>query len=145
MLSGTGVVREGLPEEGEAAPRRRRSLDEIVANPGETFSERLLRLIRERGESPAQVYRRAGLDRRLFSKIRRDPQYRPAKKTVLALCAALHLNLDEAADLLLSAGYAFSPARRQDLIVGYCLENGIWDVMRIDEILYHYGEELIGV
>ena len=88
---------------------------------GETFQERLLRLIDERELTDTAVYKRANLDRKLFSKIRCNPDYRPRKRTAVALAIALELNLDETVDLLSRAELALSPSSKFDLILQFCL------------------------
>ncbi|MEY8380623.1 hypothetical protein AAK979_06255 [Ileibacterium valens] len=108
------------------------------------FSARLLRLIDESQKSDAEIYKKANVDRRLFSKIRSNPNYHPAKKTVLAFAIALGLDLDETEELLQSAGYAFYPASRADRIIQYCIDRGIFDVMRVNQILFHFDQPLIG-
>ena len=113
--------------------------------PAETFQKMLLRKIDEKGLSDVEVYKKANLDRKLFSKIRCNEDYIPKKKTALALCAALELNLDETKDLLLRAGIALSPAFRQDRIFRYCIEHKIYDIFEINEILFYYGEPLLGI
>lgn len=115
------------------------SLEELISNAGESFNKRLFRLIDERGMDDVAVYKAANLDRKLFSKIRCSDTYIPKKKTILALAAALKLNADEAADLLVSAGMAFSPSNKQDIILQYCLSHGIFDVNSINIILFEYG------
>ena len=114
------------------------SLEELIFNAGESFNQRLFRLIDERGMDDVTVYKAANLDRKLFSKIRCSDTYIPKKKTILALAAALKLNSDEAADLLVSAGMAFSPSSKQDIILQYCLSHGIFDVNSINIILFEY-------
>ena len=114
------------------------SLEELISNAGESFNKRLFRLIDERGMDDVTVYKAANLDRKLFSKIRCSDTYIPKKKTILALAAALKLNADEAADLLVSAGMAFSPSSKQDIILQYCLSHGIFDVNSINIILFEY-------
>ena len=115
------------------------SLEELISNAGESFHQRLFRLIDERGMDDVSVYKAANLDRKLFSKIRCSDTYIPKKKTILALAAALKLNSDEAADLLVSAGMAFSPSSKQDIILQYCLSHGIFDVNSINIILFEYN------
>lgn len=108
----------------------------------ETCSERLLRLIRERGRDEVEVYQKAGVDRKLFSKMRRK-EYRPKATTLYAFIIVLQLNLDDAVDLLASAGYAFSSASRLDLAVKFCVEKGIGDLDEVNNALYELGMETL--
>ncbi len=125
----------------EVPEKRKRSLEEIIRNIGEPFQTRLLRLIDERGLTDTQAYKKAGKDKRLFHKIRSNPAYQPSKHTVFAFALGLELSVDETVDLLASAGFAFSPGSRFDLIVRYALEHGIYDLYTVDCILYELGEE----
>lgn len=127
-----------------ASPVSGRSLQDLVKNVGETFQEMLLRMIDERGLTDPEVYKGANLDRKLFSKIRCNAAYKPSKKTVLALAIALKLSLDETVDLLARAGLALSPSNRADLIVEYCIENGIYNIMEVDTILFRYDQPTLG-
>lgn len=104
----------------------------------ETCSERLLRLIRERGRDEVEVYTKAGVDRKLFSKMRRK-EYRPKATTLYAFIIVLQLNLDDAVDLLASAGYAFSSANKLDLAVKFFIEKGISDLDTVNDLLYEAG------
>lgn len=117
-----------------------RNIDDLMNQIEETFSQRLLRMIDERGMSDSEVYNKAYVDRRHFSKIRKDINYTPNKKTVLAFSIALELSLDEAKDLLNSAGYALSRSSKTDIIVAYFLQNKIYDMFEINEILDAYGQ-----
>ncbi|MBP3737316.1 MAG: helix-turn-helix transcriptional regulator [Lachnospiraceae bacterium] len=116
------------------------SLDDVLRHREETFQEHLFRLIDRRGLNDLEVYKRAGIDRRHFSKIKSNPDYVPSKKTALALAIAMGLSLDETTDLLLRAGIALSGSSTSDLIVRYCLEHDIHDLSEVDSILYHYGQ-----
>ena len=120
------------------------SLADVMQHVGETFQEHLFRLIDERGLSDATVYKKANLDRKLFSKIRCNANYKPQKKTVLALAVALELSLDETTDLLRSAELALSPGSKGDLIIVYCIEHRIYDVIKINSLLFDYGQIQLG-
>lgn len=130
--------RKGLPA------RPQRSLQDVMSQVGESFQECLLRLIDERGLTDVQVYKRANIDRKLFSKIRCNPDYKPRRKTIISLAVALELNIDEMSDLLLKAGIALSPGSKFDLIIRYCVENQIYDSMTINAILFDYNQPLLG-
>ncbi len=124
-----------------AAPR---SLEDAIARLGESFGERLFRMIDERGLTDVAVYKRANLDRKLFSKIRCNPGYRPKKKTALALAIALELNLDDTRDLLARAELALSPGSRSDVIVQYFIERQVYDIYTINMALFAHGEAVLG-
>lgn len=121
-----------------------RSLDELIKNMDETFSQMLLRLIDERGLKDSVVYRKANIDRRHFSKIRNNVNYLPTKRTVFSFAIALELSLDETKDLMNRAGYSISNSSKFDIIVSYFLENGIYDIFEINEVLFAYEEPVLG-
>lgn len=116
------------------------TLDEVLEKKGETFSAMLLRLIDEKGLKDSDVYKRANIDRRLFSKIRGDEDYVPSKKTAISFCLALQLEVDEAKKLLESAGYALSDSSRFDIIIMYLIENREYNVHFANIVLNDYGE-----
>lgn len=117
-----------------------RNIDNLMNQLEETFSQRLLRMIDERGLTDSEAYTKAYVDRRHFSKIRKDVNYVPNKKTVLAFTIALELSLDEAKDLLGSAGFALSRSSKTDIIVAYFLQNKIYDMFEINDVLDAYGQ-----
>lgn len=117
-----------------------RNIDHLMDQMEETFSQRLLRMIDERGMTDSEAYTKAYVDRRHFSKIRKDINYVPNKKTVLAFTIALELSLDEAKDLLASAGFALSRSSKTDIIVAYFLQNKIYDMFEIIDVLDAYGQ-----
>ena len=145
---------ESLPEEFDVSTMQKtklkkgmsstmpmnRNIDNLMNQLEETFSQRLLRMIDERGMTDSEAYAKAYVDRRHFSKIRKDINYVPNKKTVLAFTIALELSLDEAKDLLASAGFALSRSSKTDIIVAYVLQNKIYDMFEINDVLDAYGQ-----
>lgn len=128
----------------EFYPIAGRSLEDLVNHLDETFSQMLLRLINEKGMTDPVVYKKANLDRKLFSRIRNNIHYRPSKPTVLAFAIALQLNLDETRDLLARAGFALSHSSKLDIIVEYFIEAGMYNIFEINEVLYAYDQNTLG-
>jgi hypothetical protein len=119
--------------------------DFLTANINEeTFSKCLLKLIDQKGLTDSQVYQKAMIDRRLFSKIRSNHDYHPGKKTVFAFIIALGLNLKEAEHLLSLAGYAFSKADIYDLIILFFINKGIYDINFVNDALHEFGKPALG-
>jgi O-acetyl-ADP-ribose deacetylase (regulator of RNase III) len=119
-------------------------LDELVVHLDEPFSTTLLRLIDAKGKNDVDVYKKANLDRKLFSKIRTGKYYIPSKRTVVALAVALELSRDEADVLLACAGYALSRSQKFDVIVEYFIVNQQYDIFAINEVLFRYDQPLLG-
>jgi O-acetyl-ADP-ribose deacetylase (regulator of RNase III) len=119
-------------------------IDDLVERLDEPFSQTLLKLIDAKGKSDVEIYKRANLDRKLFSKIRTGKGYTPSKRTAVALAVALELSLDETDDLLERAGYALSHSQRFDVIVEYFIVSGKYNIFEINEVLFKYDQPLLG-
>jgi O-acetyl-ADP-ribose deacetylase (regulator of RNase III) len=120
------------------------SLGDRLERLDEPFAATLFRLIDAKGKNDSEVYKRANIDRRLFSKIRSDKDYRPKKETIVALAVALELTLSETGDLLERAGLALSRSMMFDVIVEYFITRGKYDIFEINNVLYDYDQPILG-
>ena len=120
------------------------SLAERVSHISDTWQEMLLNMIDEKGYTDTEIYKKANIDRKLFSKIRSNPAYQPKKITAVAFALALELNLDETRDFIARAGYAFSPSSVFDLIIEYFIMNNVFDIYQINLALFEHDQPTIG-
>ena len=109
------------------------------------MKHKLFELIGMSGMDNKDVWKRANLDRKHFSKIQCDEKYHPKKKTVMALCIALKLDLEQAKDLLARADWAFSPSSKVDLIVQKAIIDKQYDIYQLNLVLFQYTNEILGV
>ncbi len=120
------------------------SLDELLESPSESFQEKLFQLIDNSGLDDVSVYKKANITKKVFSDIKTKKHYKPSKKTAVAFAIALELSMDETTDLLQRAGIALSPSSKFDLIVGYYISHGIYDMMEINLTLFKNKQECLG-
>ena len=139
-----GVVESRMLTAYEDAPMAASGLDEALAHLDTGFSETLLKLIDRSGKKDTEVYKKANVDRKLFSKIRNNPDYKPSKPTAIAFAIALELNLDETRDLVARAGYALSPSSKFDVIIEYFIMQRDYDIFKINEALFAFDQSLLG-
>lgn len=118
-----------------------RALEQSV---NQTFVDRLLHYINEKGVRDSEIYKAAQVDKRLFSKMISNREYKPSKDTAIALALALELSLDEANDMLSRAGYTFSHSNKRDIIIEFFFREKVYNLMDANDVLYQLNQKLIG-
>ena len=126
---------------GASAPAK--SLEQMLKEADAGFSETLLKLIDETGHKDSTIYKRAGLTKQHFSKIRNNPQHKPTKPTAIALALALELDLEQTNDLIGRAGFTLSNSSKFDLIIRYFIEHRNYNIVEINLALYEFDQPLL--
>lgn len=122
-----------------------RSIDDLMDQLEDSFSQSLIRLIDEKGKTDVEIYKKANVDRKLFSKIRSNQDYKPSKVTALAFAIALELSLDETKDLIGRAGFALTHSNKFDVIIEYFIQQQNYNVFELNEVLFAFDQVLLGI
>ena len=133
-----------LKPEMRPAPSKEASLNDMLDEIDESFSEMLLRKIDEKQMTDAECYKKANIDRRLFNKIKNNPEYKPGKQTVLAFAIALELTLSETKEMLMKAGFALSRSNKADIVVEYCITTKNYNIIEINQVLFKLDLQPLG-
>ena len=121
------------------------SLHEYLQQGDKCFKEMLFDLIDESGMTDVECYKKANVDKRTFSKIKSNKDYRPSKQTVIAFAISVHLNLDKTQELLATVGFTLSRSSVFDKIIRYFIHIGNYDIFEINEALFEFDQQLLGV
>lgn len=133
-----------VPQRSSARSERIFDFDKIFEQTeSETFSEMLMRLVKESGKKPSEIYKRADLDRQIFSRIKLNKDYQPSKDTAIAFAFALKLDLPTTKKLLETAGFALSNASKRDVIISCFIDSEIFSLRKLNENLYDYGQAVL--
>ena len=141
-IAQANILPTAVPQMAKAAAQP--SLEALLEKTDAGFSETLLKLIDRTGKKDAEIYKRANIDRKLFSKIRSNPAYKPSKPTAVAFAIALELNLEETRDFIGRAGFALTHSSKFDIIVEYFILHRNYDVFELNEMLFAFDQPLIG-
>ncbi len=150
IASARAVFLENMVEECQdtsetpAFLKAKHDVEDVIGKLDAPFTTTLIRLIQTKNKTEVETYKKANIDRRLFSKIRSGKGYMPSKRTVIALAIALELDIVETEAFLKKAGFALSSSQKLDVIVQYFIENGIYEIFDINEVLFHYDQPLLG-